>query len=124
LIATKKIDFLDISLWDSFKEPNEDEHKEKSLLKHFTDIEFMDTLLTVAGNIRTGKDVSKILESGVDFVTIGRGGILHHDFPKKVIGDPDFEPIELPVTKQHLLNEGLSDKFIKYMQRWQGFVEE
>ena len=124
LIATKKIDFLDISLWDSFKEPNEDEHKEKSLLKHFTDIDFLDTLLTVAGNIRTGKDVSKILESGVDFVTIGRAGILHHDFPKKVTGDSDFEPIELPVTKQHLLNEGLSDKFIKYMQRWQGFVEE
>ena len=124
LIATKKIDFLDISLWDSFKEPNEEEHKQKSLLKHFTDIDFMDTLLTVAGNIRTGKDVSKILESGVDFVTIGRGGILHHDFPKKVIEDPDFEPIKLPVSKQHLVNEGLSDKFIKYMQRWQGFVEE
>ena len=124
LIATKKIDFLDISLWDSFKEPNEEEHKQKSLLKHFTDIDFMETLLTVAGNIRTGKDVSKILESGVDFVTIGRGGILHHDFPKKVIEDPDFEPIKLPVSKQHLVNEGLSDKFIKYMQRWQGFVEE
>ena len=124
LIATKKIDFIDISLWDSFKEPNEEEHKQKSLLKHFTDIDFMETLLTVAGNIRTGKDVSKILESGVDFVTIGRGGILHHDFPKKVIEDPDFEPIKLPVSKQHLVNEGLSDKFIKYMQRWQGFIEE
>ena len=124
LIATKKIDFLDISLWDSFKEPNEEEHKQKSLLKHFTDLDFMETLLTVAGNIRTGKDVSKILESGVDFVTIGRGGILHHDFPKKVIEDPDFEPIKIPVSKQHLVNEGLSDKFIKYMQRWQGFVEE
>ena len=124
LITTKKIDFIDISLWDSFKEPNEEEHKQKSLLKHFTDIDFMETLLTVAGNIRTGKDVSKILESGVDFVTIGRGGILHHDFPKKVIEDPDFEPIKLPVSKQHLVNEGLSDKFIKYMQRWQGFVEE
>ena len=124
LIATKKIDFLDISLWDSFKEPNEEAHKQISLLKHFTDIDFMETLLTVAGNIRTGKDVSKILESGVDFVTIGRGGILHHDFPKKVIEDPDFEPIKLPVSKQHLVNEGLSDKFIKYMQRWQGFVEE
>ena len=112
------------SLWDSFKEPNEEEHKKKSLLKHFTDIDFGDTLLTVAGNIRTGKDVSKILESGVDFVTIGRGGILHHDFPKKVIEDHKFEPIELPVSKQHLINEGLSDKFIKYMQRWQGFVQE
>ena len=124
LISTKKIDFLDISLWDSFKEPNEEEHKEKKLLKHFTDIDFKDTFLTVAGNIRTADDVSKILDSGVDFVTIGRGGILHHDFPKKVISNPEFEPIQLPVSKKYLSNQGLSNTFIKYMQRWQGFVEE
>ena len=124
LIATNKVDFLDMSLWDSFKEPNEEEHKNKSLLKHFTDMDFGDTLLTVAGNIRTASDVAKILESEVDFVTIGRAGILHHDLPKKIIEDPKFEPIELPVSKEYLGNEGLSDTFIKYMQRWQGFVED
>ena len=124
LIATNKVDFLDMSLWDSFKEPNEEEHKNKSLLKHFTDIDFGDTLLTVAGNIRTASDVAKILESEVDFVTIGRAGILHHDLPKKIIEDPNFEPIELPVSKEYLRNEGLSNTFIKYMQRWQGFVED
>ena len=94
------------------------------MLKHFTDIDFKDTFLTVAGNIRTADDVSKILDSGVDFVTIGRGGILHHDFPKKVISNPEFEPIQLPVSKKYLSNQGLSNTFIKYMQRWQGFVEE
>ena len=124
LIATNKVDFLDMSLWDSFKEPNEEEHKNKSLLKHFTDIDFGDTLLTVAGNIRTASDVAKILESEVDFVSIGRAGILHHDLPKKIIEDPNFEPIELPVSKEYLRNEGLSNTFIKYMQRWQGFVED
>ena len=124
LIALNNIDFLDMSLWDSFKDPNEEEHKGKNLLQHFTDMDFGNTMLTVAGNIRSGESVMKILEKDVDFVTVGRAAILHHDFPKKVIGDPDFEPIEPPVTKQHLLNEGLSDKFIKYMQRWQGFVEE
>ena len=124
LIATNKVDFLDMSLWDSFKEPNEEEHKNKSLLKHFTDMDFGDTLLTVAGNIRTASDAAKILESEVDFVTIGRAGILHHDLPKKIIEDPKFEPIELPVSKEYLGNEGLSDTFIKYMQRWQGFVKD
>ena len=124
LISTRKVDFLDISLWDSFKEPNEEEHKGKSLLEHFTEMDFGDTLLTVAGNIRSGPDVIKILESGVDFVTVGRAGILHHDFPKKVIADQKFEPIKLPVSKDHLIQEGLSETFIKYMQRWQGFVEE
>jgi len=124
LIATSKVDFLDISLWDSFKEPNEEEHKNKSLLKHFTDLKFESTYLTVAGNIKTAKDVSKILESGVDFVTVGRSGILHHDFPKKVINNPEFKPIQTPVSKQYLAEQGLSNTFIKYMQRWQDFVEE
>ena len=40
LIDEQKIDFLDMSLWDSFKHPNEDEHKEKTLLQHFTELNF------------------------------------------------------------------------------------
>ena len=79
LIALDNIDFLDMSLWDSFKDPNEEEHKGKNLLQHFTDMDFGNTMLTVAGNIRSGESVMKILEKGVDFVTVGRAGILHHD---------------------------------------------
>ena len=124
LIALNNIDFLDMSLWDSFKDPNEEEHKGKNLLQHFTDMDFGNTMLTVAGNIRSGESVMKILEKDVDFVTVGRAGILHHDFPKRVIADEGFEPIELPVSKENLTQEGLSETFIKYMQRWQGFVEE
>ena len=124
LIALNNIDFLDMSLWDSFKDPNEEEHKGKNLLQHFTDMDFGNTMLTVAGNIRSGESVMKILEKDVDFVTVGRAGILHHDFPQRVIADERFEPIELPVSKEHLTQEGLSETFIKYMQRWQGFVEE
>ena len=124
LIALNNIDFLDMSLWDSFKDPNEEEHKGKNLLQHFTDMDFGNTMLTVAGNIRSGESVMKILEKDVDFVTVGRAGILHHDFPNRVIADESFEPIELPVSKEHLAQEGLSETFIKYMQRWQGFVEE
>ena len=40
LIDTEKIDFLDLSLWDSFKEPVEEEHKGKNLLEHFTELDF------------------------------------------------------------------------------------
>ena len=124
LIDTKKIDFLDMSLWDSFKEPVEEEHKGKNLLEHFTEIDFKDVQLTVAGNIRTGENVQKVLNNKVDFVTIGRAAILHHDFPKKVMENPEFEPIELPVSRSHLIQEGLSNKFVEYMGAWPGFVRE
>lgn len=37
---------------------------------------------------------------------------------------PNFTPIEIPVTVNHLKTEGLSDTFINYMRRWEGFVED
>ena len=124
LIDDGKIDFLDISLWDSFKYPAEEEHKNKSLLEHFTEIDRKKVLLTVAGNIRTGEDVNKIISSNVDFVTIGRAAILHHDFPNRVLMDNKFIPISTPSSKEHLRREGLSDKFIEYLKVFKDFVEE
>lgn len=124
LINEQNIDFLDMSLWDSFKHPNEDRHKEKTLLQHFTELDFKDVLLTVAGNIRTGQNVNDIVNSGVDFVTVGRAAILHHDFPVRVMENSNFDPIDLPAPKSHLKKEGLSEKFIDYLKFFKGFVEE
>ena len=124
LIDDEKIDFLDISLWDSFKDPVEEEHKGKTLLQHFTELNRKEVLLTVAGNIRTGEDVDKIISSNVDFVTVGRAAILHHDFPNKVLENQNFIPIDTPSPKEHLRKEGLSEKFIEYLKVFKGFVEE
>jgi len=117
-----KIDFLDISLWDSFKLPEDSHFQDLTLLEHFTSLDLKQVKLTVAGKIRNGKEVRQILDAGVDFVTIGRSAILHHDFPVKVMENPDFKSIETPVSKEYLRNEGLSDTFISYMGRWPNFV--
>jgi 2,4-dienoyl-CoA reductase-like NADH-dependent reductase (Old Yellow Enzyme family) len=124
LMISDKIDFLDMSLWDVFKEPEEEEYKGRSLLSYFTELERGVTKLGVAGNIRTPKDAERVMESGVDWVMLGRAAILHHDFPNKYHTDPSFIPIENPVSRQHLRNEGLSKKFIEYMSGWKGFVKE
>jgi 2,4-dienoyl-CoA reductase-like NADH-dependent reductase (Old Yellow Enzyme family) len=124
LINSGQIDFLDISLWDSFKLPEEEEHTSKSLLAHFTELDFKNVLFTVAGKIYSGIDVTTIINAGVDFVTIGRSAILHHDFPTKVMEDPNFKPTKIPVTENYLRQEGLSEKFITYMKKWEGFVAD
>jgi 2,4-dienoyl-CoA reductase-like NADH-dependent reductase (Old Yellow Enzyme family) len=124
LIDNHKIDFLDLSLWDCFKQPEEFPENDKTLLNHITDLDFKHVKLTVAGNIRTGKDVQKVLDSTVDFVTIGHSAILHHDFPKRVIEKHNFEPIENPVSENYLKSEGLSNTFIDYMRKWDGFVSD
>lgn len=124
LIDEGNIDFLDISLWDCFKLPEDPQYQHLSLLEHFTNLDFKNVKLTVAGKISNGKEVRQILGAGVDFVTIGRSAILHHDFPVKVIENPNFEPIQIPVSKAYLRKEGLSDTFITYMKRWPDFVKE
>ncbi|GAB5564390.1 MAG: NADH-dependent flavin oxidoreductase [Winogradskyella sp.] len=122
LIDSQLIDFLDLSLWDCFKKPQEYPDSDKNLLEHVLELNYKNVKLTVAGNIRSGEDVQKILNAGVDFVTIGRSGILHHDFPKKVIENSNFKPIQNPVSPEYLKSEGLSDTFITYMRRREGFV--
>ncbi|MEO0728492.1 MAG: NADH:flavin oxidoreductase [Bacteroidota bacterium] len=124
LVDTNQVDFLDISIWDYTKQASEEEHPGQTLLQHFTSLDYKDVLLTVAGNIRTGADVRTVLDSGVDFVTIGRSAILHHNFPEKVIADPDFVPVTNPVSTDYLRQEGLSPNFIQYMRRWPDFVEK
>ncbi|MDN3492506.1 NADH:flavin oxidoreductase [Winogradskyella bathintestinalis] len=124
LIDSNHIDFLDLSLWDCFKTPEEYPESPLNILEHILQLDYKNVKLTVAGKIGTGNEVLKVLDLGVDFVTIGRSAILHHDFPKKVMENHNFNPIDTPVSAQYLKNEGLSDTFITYMQRWDGFVED
>jgi 2,4-dienoyl-CoA reductase-like NADH-dependent reductase (Old Yellow Enzyme family) len=123
LILENKIDFIDLSLWDVFKLPEEKELKNKSLLSYFTELDFGNVCLTAAGKIRNGEDVARALHAGLDFVTIGRSAILHHDFPVRVIENPNFKIRQTPVSRDYLRSEGLGDNFINYMTNWPNFVD-
>ena len=90
----------------------------------FSKLKRGDTKLTVAGKIMTAEDVKAVLDAGVDFVALGRAGILHHDWPRKYASQESFESIVTPVSRAHLEAEGLGPKFIEYMSTWAGFVEE
>jgi 2,4-dienoyl-CoA reductase-like NADH-dependent reductase (Old Yellow Enzyme family) len=124
LVNSGNLNFLDISLWDSFKMPEDEKYREKSLLEHFLELDYKGVKLAVAGKIKSAKDVSSLLKSGVDFVSVGRAGILHHNFPELVINNPDFLAKQTPVSEAYLSKEGLGPDFINYMKRWPNFVEE
>jgi 2,4-dienoyl-CoA reductase-like NADH-dependent reductase (Old Yellow Enzyme family) len=124
LMQSGGLDFLDMSLWDVFKQPLEEDMQGKPLMAYFTELDRGTTKLGVAGKIAGGDDAMKVLEDGADFAIIGRGAVLHHDFPRRVLADPHFKTVALPVTRAYLTAEGLSPKFITYMQNWKGFVAE
>ena len=124
LCAARTLDFIDMSLWDVFQMVDEGAYEGQRLVDIFAQLDRHDTKLTVAGKITTGEDVKNVLDAGVDFVALGRAGILHHDWPQKFAADENFQSIPTPVTKAHLTTEGLGPKFVSYMSTWAGFVEE
>jgi 2,4-dienoyl-CoA reductase-like NADH-dependent reductase (Old Yellow Enzyme family) len=123
LFSEAKIDYLDMSLWDCFKEPVEEAHRGRTLMSYFTDLPRGDVRLGVAGKLMSAADARAMLDAGADFVLLGRAAILHHDWPQKARANPDFRPVSLPVTRAHLEAEGLGPPFVTYMATWAGFVE-
>lgn len=124
VLSAGHLDFLDMSLWDVAKEPTEEAFKGKSLISYFTGLNRGATKLGVAGKITGAATSAWVLDQGCDFAVIGRAAILAHDFPRRVRADETYVQPALPVTPEHLLNEGLSPAFVEYMRNWKGFVTE
>lgn len=123
LVSDGKIDYLDLSLWDIFKDPEEEDFRDRNLLAWFTSLDRGRVRMGAAGKIRSAANCAWAMEQGLDFVVIGRAAILHHDFPDLAV-DPDFESTGLPVTAAYLEAEGLGPAFVDYMRTWEGFVAD
>ncbi len=125
LMSGGKLDFLDMSLWDVFKEPEEEQHQGRKLISYFTELDRRNTRLGVAGKIRTPQEAEATMAAGVDFVMLGRAAMLQHDFPNRYIADHSFKPVEMPVTRAYLKSEGISEKFQAYVEgRWPEFFAD
>ena len=122
LMTGGKIDYLDLSLWDCFKEADDPAYKGKPLIDHFTDLPRGDTRLGVAGKITDAATAQKCLDHGADFVLIGRGAILHRDFARQAKADAGFRCVERPVTAEYLHSQAIGPAFVQYLRTWKGFV--
>jgi 2,4-dienoyl-CoA reductase-like NADH-dependent reductase (Old Yellow Enzyme family) len=95
------------------------------LLKLFTTIDRGSKLLTVAGKIFSFEDIEILQNNNVDFFCLGRAAILDHQFPNRLKAEgSNFQPYSAPVTRDHLLKEGLSETFVNYMATWKNFVSD
>lgn len=122
LVATEKVDLIDLSLWDVFKEAADEQFASRPLLEVFTDLDRGAVRVAVAGHLYCGSDVQRALDGGADIVVIGRAAITNHDFPRLLQADPTAAMRELPVPREVLAAEGLGPSFIEYMSNWKGFV--
>ncbi len=125
MLGSGKLDYLDMSLWDCFKPPQDPAYADRPLIDHFAALPRGNTRLGVAGKIMDAATAQRCLEHGADFVLIGRGAMLHHNFARRALADAAFASIERPVTRAYLQNEGLGPVFIDYVANtWKHFVKD
>lgn len=123
LLGGELIEFLDVSLWDCFKKPVDRPDDDRLLIDHFVELPRRGVRLGVAGKLRTPAEVQRVIDLGVDIALLGRAAIIHHDYPKLMAADPGFAPLSTPVARDHLAAEGVSPRFIDYLDRsFKGFV--
>lgn len=124
ILQQEQIDFLDMSLWDVTKEPYEEEFHGTRLLSHFADLPRGKVRLSAAGKVYSGAAAAGVIDSGCDFVKIGRAGILEHDFPERIRRNPDHISPALPFTPEQYGAEGVSPAFIEYLRTFPGHVAD
>lgn len=118
------VDYLDMSLWDVFMRPRGDTGgDDRHLIEHFTGLPRGETRLGVAGKVLSAADAAWCLTQGADFVSVGMGAILHHDFAARAVADAGFVAVAPPVTREHLAAERVGQDFIDYLEKgWDGLV--
>ncbi|WP_422073248.1 NADH:flavin oxidoreductase [Tranquillimonas rosea] len=123
LFADGGMDYLDLSLWDITKEPEEEAYKGSTLMSLFAGLPRGDCALGVAGGIMAAAQAELALSEGADYVAIGKAGILAHDLPQRIRKDVRYTSPTLPVSPEDLRQEGLGTAFIDYLRGQRRFVE-
>ncbi len=126
LLGGGQLDYLDMSLWDSFKLPDDPQYHPARLVDLFGKLPRANgTRLGVAGHIFSSQDGQNCLDSGADFIFAGRGAILHHDMARRVIEEPDFVSVSFPVTRAYLAEQAVGPAFQKYLATgWPNYVSD
>lgn len=124
LLGERQIDYLDLSLWDVFKEAEDSNFRGRTLMSHFTELPRGNIRLGVAGKIINPMDAQHCLDRGADYVALAKIAILYRDYPQRVWADAQFRPRWLPADADYLRSQGLSQTFISYLSTWTNFVAD
>ena len=116
------IDYLSLSLWNAFKQPDKDSSGTKTIVRRFRDALPASIAVTVSGKVWTTEESLRALDIGADFVALGGAAIANPDWPRQSLSN-DFAPTRFPLTPSELNLRGVSEPFVEYLKRW-SFVQE
>lgn len=118
-LAEDGVDYVHASLWDCRK--NTAKRPDAHPIPLFRAALPSDVALIVAGGVWTRDDALAACGLGADVVAVGRAAIVDPDWPIHVARDGG-EPLRTPRTPEQLGEVAVSPAFVRYLQRFKGFV--
>ena len=117
------IDYLHISCWDAFAKSKEYPDDPRRLTEWFT--QSLDDLPPIisTGSVWSQSVALELMNQGADLIGVARVGIPYPDWAKK-LSQENYNPPRAPFTVKHLREADLSDVFLNYMRKWDGFVSD
>lgn len=116
------VDALDMSLWNVRMAPRRDDTVAR-IIDPFVALERGATRLGVTGTVLGSEDARWCLATGADYVGVGIGAILHHDFAARALAEDGFVVRERPLTRAELAAEFVGPAFVDYLaEGWDDMV--
>ncbi len=116
------VDYIHMSLYDSFKLPNHIKDKQMTLLQCIKEQLNPEITLIIAGKIANIEKADEVIAQGADFVALGKAAIGNPDWVNKVNSGKKLIPA--PFSREHLLATGFTHDSIEYMSGVTGLVQE
>lgn len=121
-LQTLDIDYIHMSLYDSFKKPNHMPESERSLLQWIKANLAPEVTLIIAGNISDVSSADKVVSQGADLVAIGKAAVGNPDWVNRINSGKAL--VQAPYTYEHLTEIGFTAPAISYMSGISGLVEQ
>jgi 2,4-dienoyl-CoA reductase-like NADH-dependent reductase (Old Yellow Enzyme family) len=117
------VDYIHLSCWDSFGHSRDYPDDPKTLTEWF--VQSCDDLPPIisTGGVWSSVDAQNLMRQGADLIGVGRVGIAYPDWANH-LSNADYDPDRPPFTVAQLSEAQLSDVFIDYMRKWEGFVAD
>lgn len=116
------VDYIHMSLYDSFKKPNHLSEGEQTLLQWIKSKLHPEITLMIAGRIADIDAADKITLQGADLVAIGKAAVGNPDWVNRINAGKAL--ISPPYSAKHLSVNGFTTSAIDYMQCITGLVAE
>ena len=121
MLSEAGVDFLHISCWDCSAGSLEFPEDKRTLTQWFSDRLGNSVPIISAGGIWSTADAESVMGHGADMIAVARAAIGHADWASQ-ISEENYSPDKPPFSREYLLEQGLSETFVDYMRRWDGFV--